>query len=534
MDRFGFFSNIRAFFLRVARGLRALWTRFRSLKLWQQGAIVLAIVVLIFAGLRLTHGDAPASASDSVRTVTLASVAELSGGGDSRSIIGSVRSVTEADVLSQAGGTIRAVHTSVGASVPAGFVIAEIENASERASVLSAEGAYDAAVAGRSITALQAGNSATSFEEAKTSARDTYRSAYTTVDTVLTTKVDLFFGAPSAYGPRLLINSMDLQALSRRRATIDDMAGLWKTHLAAADNTDPEALLSETDRVTGTLSEFLADLASAANERDSGATADQLAALASARANVDGLRAALSAARDAYRAKATAAQVGAEQSVSTGAQTASADAGVKQALGALRLAQANLEKTIIRAPIGGTVNFLPVRVGDYVTALTHVATVAQNGALEIVAYVSEDDRASLAVGNSVTVEDSYTGTVTSISPALDPVTKQIEVHVGVTGGAKLVNGQSVRIGFPALAKPSLESAKTLSLPLAAVKLRTDSRVVFGVGEDGRLIAHQVEIGAVAGDRIEITTPLPADLRIVTDARGLSEGEKVNVAVTGAP
>ena len=67
------------------------------------------------------------------------------------------------------------------------------------------------------------------------------------------------------------------------------------------------------------------------------------------------------------------------------------------------------------------------------------------------------------------------------------------------------------------------------LPLTSLKLTPNARVVFSLGEDGRLIAHPVEIGDVHGSRIEITTPLPGDLRIVTDARGLSEGQKVNVA-----
>jgi hypothetical protein len=39
----------------------------------------------------------------------------------------------------------------------------------------------------------------------------------------------------------------------------------------------------------------------------------------------------------------------------------------------------------------------------------------------------------------------------------------------------------------------------------------------------------VTIGDVRGDRLEVMTDLPDDARIVTDARGLSEGQAVNVA-----
>jgi len=176
-------------------------------------------------------------------------------------------------------------------------------------------------------------------------------------------------------------------------------------------------------------------------------------------------------------------------------------------------------------------------VGDYVTALMHVATVAQNGALEIVAYVSEDNRDLLVAGGRVTVDGEYAGIITSVAPALDPVTKQIEVHVAVTGASELVNGQSVHIALPDLApreEAPVVNEGPILLPLASVKLRAGDRIVFSVGEDSRLVAHPVEVGEVRGDRIEIRSELAADLRIVADARGLAEGEQVQVASSVMP
>jgi hypothetical protein len=62
-----------------------------------------------------------------------------------------------------------------------------------------------------------------------------------------------------------------------------------------------------------------------------------------------------------------------------------------------------------------------------------------------------------------------------------------------------------------------------------VKLRVDGRAVFSVDGDGRLVAHPVEVREVRGDRIEVLTDLDPGLRIVADARGLSEGESVRAA-----
>src|SRR5690606_25450209 len=71
------------------------------------------------------------------------------------------------------------------------------------------------------------------------------------------------------------------------------------------------------------------------------------------------------------------------QIAATNGTVSAADAQVKQALGTLRAAQAQYAKTIIRTPIAGTVNRIDVKAGDFVTAFTPIATIANNNALTI-------------------------------------------------------------------------------------------------------------------------------------------------------
>lgn len=505
-------SRFTAFIATVRSRSALLWRRYRSLPRWQQIGIVVLLAVLLIGGIALLRGGDGNSAKNTGRTVTLATVGELSGTGGSVDLIGTVRSVTEANILAQNGGTVRSVRTRLGGSVPAGYVIAELENAAERAAVLQAEGSYDAAIAARS---------AQSLPNTQESARDTYRSTFTTLDTTLRNQIDLnFFGRRSATGPEFLIAADfdDANRISRERDRIERLMDSYEANLATANTRTPEALLNEAEGIAREIQTFLKSIAEEANKTGGRATPTQLAALASARATVDGVLATINTARAGLRTGTVSA-------------TASADASVKQALGALRAAQANLERTVVRAPIGGQVNYLPIRVGDYVTPLQHVATVAQNGALEIVAYVSEENRDLLVAGGKVLVEDTFDGIITSVSPALDPTTKQIEVRIAVTGTSDLVSGQSVHIALPDL-MPREETvaapAGPLLLPLASVKLRAGDRIVFSVDENSRLVAHQVTVGEVRGDRIEILSPLPTDLRIVSDARGLSEGEAVAI------
>lgn len=492
----------------VRTGASRSWRWFKARKRWQQILIVAILLALVGGAIALARSGSAPTAADQLRTVTVQSVSALGGNGSSVSVVGNVRSVAEASILAQAGGTVDAVHAKLGSVVPAGFVIAEVDNATERAQVLQAQGAYDAAIAA---------SNAVSPQDAETDARNAYRSTISVIDSTLATQVDVFFGNPTPFGPQFLLKptASDIEA---HRQQLDDTLTQRHANIGGADTRAVDSLLNESQADLQSVSALLDQISAVSGQADSHVTPAQNAALAAARAAISAQLATVSGARAAYRSRSTGA-------------TASTAANVKSALGTLRLAQANLEKTIIRAPIGGTVNFLPIRIGDYVTPLMHVATVANNGTLEIVTYVSEDERANITTGMKVRINDAYDGIITSIAPALDPATKQIEVHVAVSGTTDLVNGQSVRIGFANAIAPAAAAAPSgpILLPLAAVKLSANQRVVFTVDANSTLVAHQVQIGNVQGDRIEITSGATPDMMIVTDARGLSEGQKVKVA-----
>ncbi len=502
-------SALRGLALRALQTVIKLWKRYRALPRWAQALILAALIGLLFLISSLFGGAKATDEAQAARTVTLKSLAELSGNASGESVVGTVRARAEAELRAEAAGTVRSVNTVIGATVPSGFVIAELENDSERAQVTQAEGAYEAALASRA---------GVSPVDVTTAARNAYRDAFNTLDATLEGSVDTVFGATTPVGPNFLLNPIgsDVNKLSRERKRIDDLMSAERAKLTTASTDDPEALLVRIESIARQVATFTDELVETANATNSRATPAQIAAVTSARTSVAGTLSAITGARASLRSGASGS-------------TASVDAGVKSALGTLRLAQASLEKTRVRAPIAGTVNYLPIRVGDYVGNLDHVATVAQNGALEIVSFISEESRANITVGAEVKVEDLYTGKITSIAPALDPVTKQIEVHVAVDTGSGLTNGQSVRLTLPGgVSAPTVAVAGPVLLPLSAVKLSAGNRVVFTV-VDNHLVSVPVTIGEVRGERIEVRTDIGSDTRIVTDARGLAEGQEVTVA-----
>jgi RND family efflux transporter MFP subunit len=212
-------------------------------------------------------------------------------------------------------------------------------------------------------------------------------------------------------------------------------------------------------------------------------------------------------------------------------KTASADASVKTAQGAYLAALARLEKTIVRSPITGTLNSLTIETGDYVTPSAQVAVVGNNSALEVETYITSEDSVRIKVSDSVKINKNISGVVTRVASAVDPVTKKIQVRIGIVDeNSNLVNGQSVRVEISNTNKNMLSSVTPtqVKIPLSAVKITPRETYVFTLSASNTLLSVPVELGALLGDDVEILGGLTGDMQIVKDARGLKSGEMVSV------
>lgn len=470
------------------------------------GGIVLLVVVVGLLRILGSSGE-PLPTSAQAAHVTIASVASLSNQGGPLPITGRVTSVSQASITALTGGQVTTLRVKLGDRVSAGSVIASFENSSQQAAVLQAQGSYNAALAAqKSVSPV----------DARLAAINAYKSAFTTLDTELESNVDQFFGAPGPYGPQLLIDApnYDYGELSRNRAAIAEKMDKYRNSLAGADSSDPAVLLAEASATTLDVSNFINKLAVSANRRDSRASEDMLAALDTARAAVATLSATLTTATQTYRSGSVTS-------------SASTDATVLQALGGLRAAQASLEKTIARAPISGTIVSLPVHLGDYTAPGAAVAVISNPGALQVESYVTAADAKTLRIGGKATIEGSTPGTIVFIAPALDPTTGKIQVKVGLGGSTSLTDGSTVTVTLERALAPTTSAKKEITIPISAVKITPQGPVVFTVASS-TLMAHPVVFGAIVGSQVTISSGLTLDMAIVTDARGLSDGQEVVV------
>ena len=523
----------------------------RNLVLGGLGAI---IIVGALGYHELHHAKAATLAARAPKgeQVTVASVDSLSPGNAPLEVLGKVESESDATILSQTSGEVTGLYHQLGDHVAAGETIAVMENSSQQAAVAQAQGAYDAAQAALAkVSGTTAQNSTTAADQASQAADNaqasveaSLESTYAALDDAVHTKADILFTNPRtlqiAFLPSFLTPDSQLQT-----ATLAQRSALEAT-LAASDALTTDTSVADTDANAVAMTknaeateDFLNNLIQLVNEElpDQGITAATIsgyqATLGAARSEVVSAVASLTTAKTTYDSDVSVAS-GAANTADGGSQSdiAVAQANVQSALGAVDAAKATLAKTIIRSPLSGTITDLSITDGGYVNSFTEVAEVSNPSALKVVAYVTAADAKTLAQGNAATIDGTTPGVIAQVASAIDPETATIEVDVALTGDqGDLIDGDSVPVELDRT--PASSAAAKLDgqqvIPIVALKITPTGPVVFTVNAASMTLkSHPVTIGSILGQNIVVTAGLTPDMQIVTDARGLTDGEPVTV------
>lgn len=500
----------------------------------QKPVVVGAILVLItlIVALFIRYG----SSSDTVVTESQKKLVEVSSpaklaGGEELSLIGTVRAFTEAQITAERTGRITRVNAELGKQVSAGQILVTLENASESAAVLQAQGAYEGALAAARQSSIGVDEAQNAVNAAENNLVNSIKSSYNTTNAVVLNDIDDFFSNPNAGVPGLKIDGKGTtQTLNAERVAYQSLLPQWQ--LRSNTVTVSSNLTSEVDYAVANVNRTISFLDSFITlfGQQNGNDRYSDAELQSFTANFSGLRSSLlqtvSALENAETGVANANEVVTRATLSaSGGGASAADAQVKQALGSLRSAQANYAKTVLRSPISGTVNALSAKLGDYANTGQVLAIIANNNALEIVTFAGDQEAAALSPGDEVLIEGVSKGIVTNVAPAVDATTKKTEIRIA-TDDSSIANGDTVRITKNSTVASS--SAPTeISIPLSAVKFETNNGFIMQV-ENGVLVQKSVELGSVRGTSLEIISGLSATEEFVVDVRGLTPGTEVTV------
>jgi multidrug efflux pump subunit AcrA (membrane-fusion protein) len=498
----------------------------------KRSLIAVISLFIVFIGFKIFGGPAPETAEVAavVPEVEVLSVAEL-GASASFDTVGKVEAVSEANLQTESGGRITAVNVKVGDSVSAGAVLATIENSAQRASLVQAQGSYEAALAASAQSGVGVNEAGTALTNAKNGAVNTYRQSYNTVNSIVYGNIDTFYSNPQGQIPGLKIDG-NANQMNSERVAYQTILPEWQgrsNSINAESNLVAELgyAKAQTERTISFVDAFITILNqqgsvggySEAERQSYAATFTGLRAnLISTRSSIDAALAGISSAEDAVRR--------AELSAS-GGQVSASDAQVKIALGSLQAAQSNYQKTIVRSPIQGVVNAFYLKTGDYAAPGQPAGIIANNNGLQIKTFVSEIDSANLNVGDTVTLEGGASGVITAKAAALDPSNGKVAIVVGVNPDSGLTNGATVKVTFSQISE--VKTTERILVPLSALKITPEGSFVFTVNEKNKLTSVAVTKGQLYGDNIEILSGVTKETRIVTDARGLKEAQVVTIA-----
>lgn len=492
--------------------------------------------------------------NDDLKSVDVALAASFDARENSVSVIGTLQAVDEATLRAETGGVITRVGANLGQFVGRGTVIAQVQNSREWAGVVQAEGVYDAALANldnlkngarsesQQISQSRLSKELQSLDEAKRNALISLDNVYNTADAAIRGQVDTFFRDGQFEKPKLIFNSVSTVTqykIETDRTEIERRLDSWYDELQTITiASDLDVVLLNRANDLEFISVFLDEAAGLINLLKPHAELSQTTintwkgAVEGARGSINGALLTLLGARERLNAQDSLVEITRQELAiaETGGDpddVRAAEAALKQAEGALGLARASYEKTLVRAPFSGTIIELPIETGDFVAMFDQVGRISGTTGLEVQTYLSENATAGLSVGDLALVEDLYAGRISRISPALDSRTKRVEVLVALDDDVDLINGQLVRVNFNSNSE-NLSEVTEFAIPISALKISAGKNYVFTIGEDDRLIAHEVKIGAPLGDRIIIKAGVTADQVIVTDARGLKDGQQVTV------
>jgi len=207
-----------------------------------------------------------------------------------------------------------------------------------------------------------------------------------------------------------------------------------------------------------------------------------------------------------------------------------ARAQLAQAEAALALMEDRLKKSIIRAPISGTIAYRDVEKGEVIPAGTPITSIINLDRLKIKISLNERDlqilsrKKDFAFTVDAIPEETFFAHVSFLSPTAESGTRFFPMELVVEKpDPRMADGMTARIKFPITGKH-----KSIKLP-ASWLAEQNGQVGLFVVAGGKAIFKPVRLGSYYDNRVEILSGLENREQVVTNPAGLRDGDLVEIA-----
>ena len=190
---------------------------------------------------------------------------------------------------------------------------------------------------------------------------------------------------------------------------------------------------------------------------------------------------------------------------------AAAEARIHEAEAAVAIAQDNVARSVVRAPIGGIVYEFDLKLGAFLQIGDLVANIGRLDRVRVKVFVDEPDLGRMGVGMPVTITwdalpgRKWTGTVDRLPTEVAPLGTR---HVGEVGCAidnpdgDLVPGTDVDAEIQAQVVKN-----ALTLPREALRRQDGVSGVLVLGPDDTLQWRPIRIDVTSAGRVQVTSGL---------------------------
>jgi cobalt-zinc-cadmium efflux system membrane fusion protein len=182
----------------------------------------------------------------------------------------------------------------------------------------------------------------------------------------------------------------------------------------------------------------------------------------------------------------------------------------------------------MRAPIDGVVLKRPVTLGQAVERATDAFEIADTAHVWVDLDLYEKDLSHVQVGQGVEIRadaypaDLFKGRVAYVVPVVDAATRTAKVRIELANPqGKLSFGQLITARL--VGEASRASSPVLAVPRGAVQ-RVEGRTIVFIEKPGGFEQRAVEIGAAAGDEVEVRRGLEGGERVAADGAFLLKSE----------
>ncbi len=222
-----------------------------------------------------------------------------------------------------------------------------------------------------------------------------------------------------------------------------------------------------------------------------------------------------------------------------------AQAALAGRIALVKVAEVNLENTIIRAPFDGTILTKNADVGEIVAPFASsssskgsVVTLADMKSLEVEADVSESNIHKVSVGQPCEIildayqNSPYPGYVKKIVPTADRARATVQTKIAFKQiDDKVLPEMSARVNFFFENKqPETDQSKpVIGIKKEAITNRDGQKIVFVIIENN-VQSRNISIGRELGDITEITNGLKQGDKVVLSPPGkMKSGDKIEIS-----